>query len=135
MTPRLRSLSGHWQGRYAYSGRFRMPPCAFNATLEEKAGALSGETIEPNTFAPVPLDTLVAGIAGSHEGPDVYFRKTYVDFETSTILYEGELNPTGNRIDGTWRISGYPWVRGTFMMARLESAARRKAAVVTEAVE
>jgi hypothetical protein len=112
------NLTGSWAGRYRYASGLKESPNVFSAKLEETDGSLSGETIEPNNFAPVATDTLVAGLTGSRTGRDVAFRKRYTDFKSSDILYTGSLNEAGSRMEGTWHFPAWPWIRGTFTMIR-----------------
>ena len=112
------NLTGSWAGRYKYAPGLKEAPQVFSATLEETEGLLRGETIEPNTFAPVATDTLVAGLKGSRDGLEVTFRKRYSDFNSKDIDYSGYLDDSGNRIEGTWHFPAWPWIRGTFTMVR-----------------
>ncbi|MEL6609195.1 MAG: hypothetical protein AAFO93_09825 [Pseudomonadota bacterium] len=115
--PSIKGLSGPWMGRYNYVSR-AVPPVAFNATLSDDAGAIGGETHEPNTFADDAPDMLIAGVIGVHEDGHLHFTKTYSDFDAPRIAYEGKSNPQLTRIEGRWHIPSAPWVHGTFVMIR-----------------
>ncbi|MEM9436709.1 MAG: hypothetical protein AAGA15_06680 [Pseudomonadota bacterium] len=115
-TKRLR-LTGPWMGRYNYVSR-PLPPVAFNAVLEDDGGDISGETIEPNSFADQPLDSLMAGIIGVREGTIVRFCKTYSDFDAPKIDYEGRIDAKFTRVDGKWSFPNAPWQHGTFVLIR-----------------
>ncbi|MEL6913895.1 MAG: hypothetical protein AAFP13_05305 [Pseudomonadota bacterium] len=115
-TKRLR-LTGPWMGRYNYVSR-ALPPVAFNATLVDEAGDLSGETIEPNSFSDVEIDSLIAGIIGVREGRIVRFTKNYSDIDAPRIDYEGKIDPQFTRVQGTWTFPNAPWEHGTFVLIR-----------------
>lgn len=113
---RLR-LTGPWMGRYNYVTQ-ALPPVAFNAILEDDGGDISGETIEPNCFAHLPMDSLLAGIIGVREGTLVRFCKTYSDFDEPRIDYEGRIDAKFTRVEGTWNFPNAPWEHGTFVLIR-----------------
>lgn len=112
-----RNLTGPWMGRYSYVTQ-ALPPVAFNAVLSDQDGAISGETMEPNTFKSLDLDTLIAGIIGVREGNIVRWSKNYSDFDSSRIEYDGTVNPTFTRVEGRWSFSDAPWDHGTFVLIR-----------------
>lgn len=112
-----RTLSGAWIGRYLY-GAATEPPVAFDATLDEVAGTIGGETIEPNSFAPLASDTLLAAIRGHWSGPEVTFDKRYTDIESPVIHYEGVINPGLTKIEGSWVFPSDGRIWGRFMMVR-----------------
>ena len=125
MQPSNRTLTGPWMGRYSYVTQAR-PPVAFNAMFEDIEGALSGETIEPNSFADLSIDSLIAGLIGVREGQHVRWAKTYSDFDGTKIDYSGTVNPTFTRIEGTWSFPDAPWEHGTFVLIRDTIAVARE---------
>ena len=128
------TLPGPWMGRYNYASA-AMKPVAFNATLFDEEGNISGETIEPNTFSDQPLDALMAGIIGVREETWLRFTKSYSDFEGSSIDYEGRINATFTRVDGTWSFPTTPRHHGTFVLIRdavAVDAQRRRTRVTSE---
>ncbi|MEM1302885.1 MAG: hypothetical protein AAGH17_09900 [Pseudomonadota bacterium] len=112
-------------GRYSYVTQAR-PPVAFNAVLSDEDGALSGETIEPNTFKGMNIDSLIAGIIGVREGTMVKWSKNYSDFDGSRIEYEGLINPNFTRVEGRWAFANAPWDHGTFVLMRDTIAVSRE---------
>lgn len=69
------SLTGYWAGGYAYPIG-KEPAVPFNATLEDRDGALIGEIDEPNTFADPAAARLFADLIGTRAGLDVRFVKS-----------------------------------------------------------
>ncbi|MEJ0060536.1 MAG: hypothetical protein WDM79_13610 [Terricaulis sp.] len=120
------SLTGAWSGEYVYPypmhGVTRVP---FNARLVEKGIDLTGDTDEPNTFAPSSAPRLFATIVGTRGGSAVEFVKTLdgTGGVSHAIHYAGTADSDLTRIEGTWHIPGN-W-SGTFMMERagLEASA------------
>jgi hypothetical protein len=110
-------LSGFWTGVYDYPVAHR-EPVPFNAVIEDAGGALSGEIIEPNTFSRAKDRELFASISGSRQGNAVHFVKTYerVPQAGHSVVYQGTLDGTGTRIEGTWR--AHPLWSGAFVMNR-----------------
>ena len=117
METKRQSLSGPWMGRYNYVSR-AVPPAAFNAILLDEGGDISGETIEPNSFSNLNLDTLMAGIIGVREDTWLRFTKNYSDFQGPAIDYSGRVNSKFTRVDGTWSFPHAPWEHGTFVRSR-----------------
>ncbi|MEO0678033.1 MAG: hypothetical protein AAFR53_11345 [Pseudomonadota bacterium] len=115
-TKRLR-LTGPWMGRYNYVSR-AVPPVAFNANLHDDNGDISGDTIEPNSFKGVDLDNLIAGIIGVREGRTVRFCKNYSDIDAPRVDYEGKIDASFTRVEGTWSFPNAPWEHGTFVLIR-----------------
>ena len=111
------NLSGFWTGVYDYPVASRAP-VPFNAVIEDVAGALGGEIIEPNTFSPAKDRELFASLAGRRDGKAVHFVKTYEEVPRGghSIVYRGTLDAAGTRIDGTWRANAF-W-SGAFVMNR-----------------
>ena len=118
MGERPKGVNGAWTGYYTYGG-WSPVRCPFNAWLIEEAGAVTGETIEPNTFTytSVTTDELMAALSGHRSGSDIGFIKTYTDLEIERIAYDGQVDAGFKRIEGTWRIlnSG---IFGDFVMIR-----------------
>ncbi|MGR3433268.1 MAG: hypothetical protein ACU0CO_00035 [Shimia sp.] len=112
-------LTGPWMGRYGYTEQ-PLPPVAFNATLLDEDGDLSGDVIEPNAFGPggPESETLLAGVIGVREGRLVRWTKRYSDFAAPRIDYEGEVNAPFTRISGRWRFPEAPRWSGPFVMIR-----------------
>ena len=111
------SLSGFWTGVYDYPGGHR-EPVPFSAVIEDVAGALGGEIVEPNTFSKTKDRELFASLSGTRQGSAVHFIKTYerVPQGGHSVAYQGTLDGTGTRIDGTWRAHA-SW-SGPFVMNR-----------------
>lgn len=125
MSATPRNLTGPWMGRYSYVTQV-LPPVAFNAVLTDEDGAISGETMEPNTFKDLHMDTLIAGIIGVREGTMVRWSKNYSDFDGNRIDYDGLVNPTFTRVEGRWAFSNAPWDHGTFVLIRDTIAVARE---------
>jgi hypothetical protein len=115
------NLTGYWSGAYSYptSGA---PAVAFNATIEDRDGALVGEIDEPNTFADPAAARLFADLIGVRTGLQVRFVKSMdgTGGANHDIIYDGEASADFLRIDGTWSIPGN-W-SGGFWMARIDGA-------------
>lgn len=121
MSQSFNSLTGRWQGKFSYSSWTTFPPCAFNVTLQDEAGALTGEIIEPNSFATDAGDTLLASLSGQRDELSVQFTKSYSDTQSQQVDYSGEANASMTRISGSWQIlePGKLPFMGRFMMARI----------------
>lgn len=131
------TLSGPWMGRYNYVSR-AAKPVAFNANLVDEEGDISGDTIEPNSFSDLELDALIAGVIGVREGNLVRFTKSYSDFDGPRIDYEGRINATFTRVDGTWSFPHAPWEHGTFVLIRdavAVDAERRRTRITSEGLK
>lgn len=113
----VENLSGFWTGVYDYPVPSRQP-VPFNAVIEDVSGALSGEIVEPNTFSRTKDRELFASISGTRQGNAVHFIKIYerVPQGGHSVAYQGTLDGTGTRIDGTWRAHA-SW-SGAFVMNR-----------------
>ena len=111
------NLSGYWTGVYDYpvASRQAVP---FNAVIVDVGGALSGEIVEPNTFSKTRDRELFASLSGTRQGNAVHFIKTYerVPQGGHSLAYQGTLDGSGTRIDGTWRVHAL-W-SGPFVMNR-----------------
>ncbi|MEM1373942.1 MAG: hypothetical protein AAGF78_06130 [Pseudomonadota bacterium] len=131
------TLTGPWMGRYNYVS-VAMKPVAFNANLIDEGGDISGDTIEPNSFSDLDLDALIAGIIGVREETFLRFTKSYSDFDGPKIDYEGRINATFTRVDGTWSFPHAPWQHGTFVLIRdavAVDAERRRTRVTSESLK
>lgn len=123
----MSGLSGCWSGRYDYANPAQGAPVSFDATLEEFAGLISGNIVEPNTFRPDLSDTLLAVISGLRTGNGVRFVKTYTDFDDADHPhYSGQINAAATRITGTWHFPSAPQIRGTFLLARTVNMAAKR---------
>lgn len=129
MTERRESLSGHWTGVYDYPDA-QGEPVPFNARLEEDAGGLCGETVEPNTFAHSTVDSLLASLAGARVGAEVSFVKTYEQIPGAghSVRYEGVVNADLTKIEGHWRVDGVLGWAGPFVMNRSDAGAAEEIA-------
>ncbi len=109
-----RLLQGTWTGEYRLAdGR----TSTFSAVLSATAGSVSGSSTEPNNFGPYGYTELEATLTG-----DVYASRQLVLLKTyrtasvdHSVLYIGQLDESGRRIDGHWRIGE---TDGTFWMER-----------------
>ena len=115
------NISGFWTGVYDYPQAYR-EPVPFNAVITDSGGALTGESIEPNTFSTAQDKELFAHLSGTRDGSSVMFVKTYekVPRGGHSIIYQGTLDASGTRIDGTWKASAR-W-SGPFVMNRSSGA-------------
>lgn len=129
MSQRFDTLSGFWTGVYSYPGE--ATPVAFNAVLTECAGAVTGECVEPNTFADPTLSELFASFTGARSETVVSLLKTYEAAPGAghVLQYEGVVDAALTRIEGRWSALGpLPW-SGAFLMNRnAESVAAATAA-------
>ena len=122
------NISGLWMGSYAYAFGGAVP---FLAKIEDRAGALSGTIIEPNTMGP-SSDSLEAILSGSRHGNAVDFTKAYdgASDAAHAVDYVGHLSGDGNSINGVWSLAD---ADGAFEMHReavWEEAEAREAEVV-----
>ncbi len=114
------NLTGFWTGVYDYPDGHR-EPVPFNAVIEDVAGALGGEIVEPNTFSSAKDRELFASLSGTRQGSSVHFIKTYERLPNGghSLIYEGILDATWTRIDGTWSTTPPAWpLSGPFVMNR-----------------
>ncbi|MFZ4069217.1 MAG: hypothetical protein ACOYJ6_03840 [Caulobacterales bacterium] len=129
---RFSNLTGYWAGAYLYpmSGA---PPVAFNATIEDRDGALVGEIDEPNTFADPAAARLFADLIGVRTGLQVRFVKSVdgTGGANHDIIYDGVASADFMRIDGIWSIPGN-W-SGGFWMAGIDGALADARAETVEA--
>lgn len=118
MSRKFDTLSGFWTGVYAYPGE--AAPVPFNAILTECAGALTGECVEPNTFADPGLSELFASFVGMREQDHVSLVKSYEAASGAghSLHYDGAVDHQLTRIEGRWRSVGpFEW-SGHFVMNR-----------------
>lgn len=113
-------LSGFWTGVYDYPDGHEQP-VPFNAVIRDEGGSLTGEIIEPNTFAQCKDRELFASLSGTRNGNDVHFVKSYEDLPEAghSIAYSGTLNADRTKIEGQWSTMepGYSYA-GPFVMNR-----------------
>jgi hypothetical protein len=106
-------IDGKWRGHYTYAKR---PDAgsAFNASFEDKKGALSGEIIDDEWLG-------AAILVGSFSFPDVQFTKQYVAMKLATIDYRGTMSDDGKTIRGNWVIHESEMVmRGSWHAYRID---------------
>lgn len=110
------SLSGAWKGEYVSDG-LGSTATRFDASLFATGGVVSGTTTEPNTFGPYGYAELQADVNGeAYATRQVVLLKTYrTATVTHSVLYVGQLDAAGKRIEGRWRLGGG---QGTFWMER-----------------
>lgn len=130
------SLTGAWTGVYRYPATHAgVDAVPFNARLDEKGDAFTGEIDEPNTYAHPAAPRLYALVTGSRTGLDLSFIKKMdgTGGVTHSIYYEGKADAELTRIDGIWRLSeGFS---GTFFMERAGVAAEVAATSAASASE
>ena len=112
-------LTGAWSGFYNYP--FARPPVPFEASLEDRAGMLTGFICEEGDSG-ADAGLLTAHVDGRREGQAVRFVKRYEPAgpRYDTVMYEGETDAEGSEIAGSWRIPGAG--SGTFLMVRQQRA-------------
>jgi hypothetical protein len=118
------SVTGRWEGHFAYAGGM-LRPNPFLAEIRDEAGHLSGTTVEPNTMAG-GFSFYEGTIRGSRQGGRVEFTKLYAAARphAQPIRYQGSLDPEGNIISGTWSIGV---AVGSFEMRREASGEEEEA--------
>ena len=119
-------LTGEWSGIYNYPARY--PPNAFEASIRDSGGIITGVIRQPGEFFEAPGTLQHAVIEGTREGSLVRWVKIYDDLSRATPHYEGTIQPGGDEIEGRWHIPG-DW-SGTFLMMRRsrEEAAEERVA-------
>lgn len=125
-------LTGLWSGEYWYGGTGQ--PTPFTAHFVDAGGALTGTTLEPNTFADPDLSELSATLRGSRGELSARFVKLYdpaPGVHQAPILYSGAIDPNFTMIDGEWSFGAVTGVGGSgrFVLVRVSRGA------VAEAVE
>ena len=121
------SLTGVWDGRYAYPRL--LDPVPFQAVLLEFGQGFTGSIWETCDVGPERGRRLDATVEGRREGRRVEFVKRYdgAGGRSHAIAYAGELSADGTEIEGRWTIPGV-W-SGWFLMIRSpgrEAAVARK---------
>lgn len=117
-------ISGLWHGWYGYgTGGFSVP---FTAWLQQSENAVTGSTLEPNTFAHGGQTELSAEIEGDIWIGELSFRKIYLPspgVHDSPIFYIGFISDDGSEISGDWRIDDPRGSSsGPFQLSRLRAA-------------
>ena len=107
-------LSGQWSGIYNYPSLY--PPNAFEATIRDTGGLITGVISQPGEFFEPAGTVQHAVVEGSREGSTLVFIKIYDDLARPTPHYRGTVQPGGDEIEGEWTIPGN-W-SGTFLMIR-----------------
>jgi hypothetical protein len=107
-------LTGRWKGIFNYPRL--LPPTEFDAELRDLAGSICGVTSEPHVDGNGLI--LHATLEGFREGARVRFKKVYddPDDEYRPVLYEGDVDSSGDEILGKWTVPG-AW-SGSFIMVR-----------------
>ena len=117
--PGIGDMNGLWSGWYGYAGLAE--PVAFTAWFDETAGLLTGSILEPNTISDLDIDDLAADIAGTREGADITFVKTYgtgQGVHSHPISYSGLADGDFRRVRGEWMFPDPSYGRGPFELAR-----------------
>lgn len=117
-------LSGRWLGRYDYQNAAE--PVPFEAELTEELGMIDGLSSETNTFRPELGAVLDALLSGARTQQDVQFSKRYLGFAQPALTYQGTVNGTLTRIEGTWSFPPAIGGSGRFVMMRKPLASARK---------
>lgn len=107
-------LTGDWHGIFNYPDG--SPPNAFEATLRDVGGVITGETCEPSDGIDDIAAEQRAFIEGARSGHAVRFVKRYDELHRDPVYYAGILNAEATEISGTWTIQGV-W-SGSFIMIR-----------------
>lgn len=102
-----RPLTGRWTGLYHYPS-YEMP-VPFSVHFSQAGSAITGESIEPNTFIELDIEELPADWTGHCDGADVQLFKTYCDVEGAdhTVIYNGKIEQGGDVILGRWSVTGF----------------------------
>ncbi|MEO0551167.1 MAG: hypothetical protein AAFZ91_14695 [Pseudomonadota bacterium] len=124
--PQSFNISGPWGGRYWYND-FIEEPVPFSAWLSVVDGALTGTTLEPNTFLFNGPEELDAELQGGVHGALVQFDKVYPGVEQPAVWYDGLLSEAGNRIFGSWVFRKPGELSGRFEMTRIMTKTRATA--------
>lgn len=117
-------LSGLWTGVYDYAAHDG-EATPFHAIIAESRGALSGESIEPNTVATDGGEEIFASFDGARDAAAVSFTKTYEKRPGAghSVVYCGVANADLTCISGEWRIDDGLGGSGPFVMNRAEGGA------------
>lgn len=102
-----RPLTGRWTGLYHYPS-YEMP-VPFSVHFSQAGSAITGESIEPNTFIELDIEELPADWTGHCDGADVQLFKTYCDVEGAdhTVIYNGKIEQGGDVILGRWSVTRF----------------------------
>lgn len=112
-----KTLTGRWMGRYDYDRGG--DPVAFEVSLTETGGAITGEVMEPNKFRQDMGEMLNATLDGARSGTQVSFIKRYSGFaQGDHPQYDGSVNAALTRIEGRWQFKHIAGWGGRFMMVR-----------------
>jgi hypothetical protein len=123
-------LTGEWRGIYNYPARY--PPNAFEASLRDSGGIITGVIRQPGEFFEPPGTLQHAVIEGTREGSLVRWVKIYDDLTRAPPRYEGRIQPGGDEIEGEWHHPG-SW-SGTFLMVRVREAKATEVRKVSEEI-
>lgn len=121
-------LTGKWDGVFRYP-QSALPTTPFVAEISEKAGVLTGSTLEPDLYG---SHSTTARLAGHRSGRSVDFTKTYLRNQPgyeNPVDYVGQLSADGQRITGVWSLLDW---NGEFEMTReagLEIEAQERAEI------
>ena len=123
-------LTGEWSGIYNYPAR--LPPNAFEASIRDTGGIITGVTRQPREVVERPGGPQHAVIDGTRVGNLVRWVKMYDDLTRATPHYSGRIQPGGDEIEGEWHIPG-DW-SGTFLMVRARKAKAKEERTVSEEI-
>jgi len=115
----MSTLDGIWNGIYTYP--IYEEPVPFSAWLQGAGPAISGSSLEPNTFFPIQDETLEAYLKGGAVGPSILLEKTYASrygIVQPKLFYDGILSADGQQITGSWYFSSREDFTGVFEMER-----------------
>lgn len=108
-------ITGAWSGSYTQRVDGKEETVAFFANINERGGAFSGMTREPNRTGDNDAATFAVLSGREVAGGGVSFTKTYATGGwTHGVEYEGRF-VSPDRIEGTWRIGA---AGGPFAMTR-----------------
>jgi hypothetical protein len=128
---RALDLSGVWLGQYSFPRK--LPPVAFQATIEENDSWLVGTTEEIASFGDRRGVIITATIQGRRTGTSVTWLKLYDQPpHLHSINYAGVVSDSGDEISGRWQVPE-SW-SGTFLMIRQGDAAVGRVREATETV-
>ncbi|WP_420391583.1 hypothetical protein [Acuticoccus sp.] len=131
----MASLTGDWTGVYDYDA-LEFEPAPFVARLAQAGAAITGSTVEPDTFHNGAPHELTAVLRGSVVGNEVSFVKRYEGAKLNyAVRYSGILDAAGDRIEGRWRIKGAYLGTGPFVMDRRSPRVEPREAAVRVGAE
>jgi hypothetical protein len=123
-------LTGEWSGIYNYP--HTLPPNAFEASIRDAGGIITGVIRQPGEFFEPPGTRQHAVIEGTREGSRVRWIKIYDDLARAPPRYEGTIQPGGDEIEGQWHHPG-DW-SGTFLMVRARKGKAKETQKVDEEI-